>query len=189
MRLHNTERDINIRRDQNTLIIVGIGTMVFAVWTVIKYAGIMLMRRGIILEEFRKSPEFVEGFENLEISDTLIFNIMFIMVMTVLVLDLIFRIYVGASAVAEGRGIRKRKNGFYIFIAVIMIIFGIVTIITTIVSTIKSKGTEEFRMFGDESPITAAIIEATSAIMLMQMVYSAHRIRKYKRLGKHAKGK
>lgn len=177
-----------MRAYQNTLIIVGIGTVVFGIWTVVKYAGIMLMRRGVILAEFRKSPEF-EAIAKQGVTDTLIFNIMFGMVLAGLILDLLFRLYIGASAVAEGRGTRRRKNGIYIFLATIMIIASIATMITSFRTGFNTSDPDATKLFGEESPLAAAIIEATSTIMLMQMVYSAHKVRKYNRLGKHAKVK
>lgn len=177
-----------MRSHQNTLIIVGVGTMAFGLWTVIKYAGIMLMRRGIILEEFKKSTD-LGAIAEAGVSDTLIFYIMFGMVLTILILDLLFRLYVGTSAVAEGRGKRRRKNGFYIFIAVIMILFGISSIVASIMGGFAAHEDEAVSMFGEDNTISALIIEATSTIMLMQMVHSAHIVRKYNRLGKHAKVK
>lgn len=177
-----------MRSHQNTLIIVGVGTMVFGLWTVIKYAGVMLMRRGIILEQFKKSKQ-LGSILQAGIPDSVIFNIMFVMVLIILILDLLLRLYVGTSAVAEGRGTRRRKNGFYIFIAVIMILFGISSIVASIMGGFAAHQDEELSFFGDNNSITALIIEATSTIMLMQMVHSAHIVRKYNRLGKHAKVK
>lgn len=177
-----------MRSHQNTLIIVGIGTVVFGLWSVVKYAGLMLMRRSIILEEFRKSSDFV-GIAQSGVSDNVVFNIMFGMVLTLLVMDLLFRLYIGASAVAEGRGTRRRKNGIYIFLAFIMVLIGITTIVTSIASGFNSHEPETVAMFGNESSVTTVIIEATSTVMLMQMIHSARMVRKYNRLGKHAKVK
>lgn len=187
-RLNNTERDIDIRSHQNTLIIVGAGTVAFGLWTVVKYAGIMLMRRNVIIEGVKNSEEF-GAFSKAGVSDAVIFNVLFGMVLFLLILDLLFRLYIGASAIAEGNGTRKRKNGFYIFVAVIMIIVGISTIITSFLNGFKVNDSEALTLFGNESPVTAAIIEATSTIMLIHMVHSAHTVRKYRRLGKHAKVK
>lgn len=185
MKINNSERQIKLRRYQNTLIIVGIGTIVFNVWTVIKCIGIALLRRDVIIGEYRKT---VTGQDLGDVSDSFMFIIIVIALALILLLDLLIRIYIATAAISEARGTRKRKNGFYIIVIAIMVIFAILSVIQSVIGA-RSSNDEAALLFGDNTSLSAIIIEITSMMMLIEMMHSSIMVRRYNRLGKHSKVK
>ena len=94
---------------------------------------------------------------------------------------LAIRVFVGLSAVAEGRG--KRRGLLYILIAVIMMIGDICFFCVGFFMTEK----EQFGALARDQSISTLIIDVTSLIMLTQMVISALKIRKLTRRKRRAK--
>ena len=83
------------------------------------------------------------------------------------------RMYVGLSAIAVGRGRRRRL--LFILIAVIMIIGNIWAFISGFFAT---EAPEQLGVLTENHSLSAFIIDATSVLMLTQMVISAIKIRK-----------
>ena len=100
---------MRLRRDENTLTVVGSGVILFGVWTVVK----------MVLQEINRFPEFMAelGVDELEFEETgladmgldpnlLAMAVAFTVVIIVYLMDLGLRVFVGLSARAE-----KSKSG------------------------------------------------------------------------------
>ena len=48
--VNNTKEQIEIRKAENTLIVVGLGVMIFSVWSAIKILGTMIVRKDGVLD-------------------------------------------------------------------------------------------------------------------------------------------
>ena len=170
--INNDIDHILIRRSQNTLIVVGSGTILFSVWTVVKTLGSLFLLRDELVAFLRKTIDE----SGLTIPDQYIFYIELAMVLIIMALFLVFRTFIGLSAVAEGRGFR-RNNG-YLILAVIMIIFNITAVVMNFVSTTSQ---DSHAVFSEDTSLSAHIIEITSIVMLVELVFSAIRIRRVRK--------
>ena len=166
--INNDIDHILIRRSQNTLIVVGTGTILFSVWTVVKTLGTLILLKDQAVAVVRKTAD-----ENgIIISDQHLFYIVLAVTLIALLLFLAVRTYIGLTAISEGRGLRRRIG--YLILAVIMIIFNITAVVMNFVSTTSQ---DSHAVFSEDTSLSAHIIEITSIIMLVELVFSAIRIR------------
>lgn len=170
--INNDPKHIAIRKTQNTLIVVGSGIVLFGIWTAVKMLGSFFLLK----EETIAAMRMLGGEGMDELSDTAVFYITLVMVMLVMLVILAIRTYVGLSAISEGRG--KKSRILYIPIAVIMIIFGIISFYTSF-TTVEDLGT--YGAFSKDTTMSGLIIELTSVIMLTEMVVSAVRIKRLRK--------
>ena len=179
--INNDIDHILLRRSQNTLIVVGSGTILFSVWTVVKTLGSLFLLRDELVAFLRKTIDE----SGLTIPDQYVFYIELAMVLIIMALFLVFRTFIGLSAVAEGRGFR-RNNG-YLILAVLLIIFNVAVMAVNFFSV--HSGEAPLALSNGNS-LPAQIIELTSIIMLFELVFSAIRIRNVrKRVGQSAEQK
>ena len=112
--VNNEPEQIEIRKSQNTLIVVGSGIVLFSIWTVVKTMGTLFLLRKETVEGIRNMMEPVEG-----ITDDAVFLLLIVMFVVFSAVLMGIRMYVGLSAIAVGRG--RRRSLLFILIAVIMI--------------------------------------------------------------------
>lgn len=166
--VNNEPEQIEIRKSQNTLIVVGSGIVLFSIWSAVKMVGMLFLLRKETVDALLEKVGPVEG-----LSDNAIFLIFFVMTVLVMGLILGIRVFVGLSAVAEGRG--KRRGLLYILIAAVMIIGNIWFFC---VGFFTMEAPERFGALTRDQSISTMIIDVTSMIMLAHMVIAALRIRK-----------
>lgn len=167
--INNDNDHILIRKSQNTLIVVGMGTMLFSVWTVVKTLSSFLLLKDESVAVVKRTA----GESGAALSDKLVFYVVLAGMVIAMILFLAARAFVGMSAISEGRGLRRR-NG-YLILASIMIILNTASFVTSFFSTKDSQ--EPLSVFSNNTSLSALIIELTSLIMLVELVYSAIRIR------------
>lgn len=174
MKVNNSERDIKIRHYENTTIIVGVGTIVFSLWTVIKSFTVLFFRRELVLQEALDQYD-----ELAEIPEPLILGVMAVMIFFAMILDLIIRVYVGRSAISEGRG--RKKSRVYLFFTLILIAGSISTLFNMFTPKTAIENTELVKALGGETSLSSVIIELTSLTMMWEMFFSACRLRKLRK--------
>lgn len=177
--VNNKPEQIKIRKSQNTLIVVGTGTVLFSIWSAVKLLSVVFLLRQEIVEAILKQTGTVE-----EIPENILFWVVAVMCIIFALVIMGIRTYVGLCAVAEGQG--KRRSIFYIIIAVFMILL---TTLSVCMSFFITKEPDQFSALTGDQSFSAMIIDATSVIMLTQMVVSALRIRQFNRRRKNSKGK
>jgi hypothetical protein len=96
--------DAKIRQYQHNLIYSGAATILFGVWGIVKACMILFLNES--------SYDLVESAQGLPIEVMyIIFGIVFFFLFGIAML---FRLYIGISAIQEGRGRKKRR--IYVFI-------------------------------------------------------------------------
>ena len=151
------EIERHLRKSQNNLVVIGYGVIAFGLWSVIK----------IVLYTALNTDINMISAEGGTVSVVLFWIMMFIL----LAFGLSLRLYVGFSAVYEGRG-RKKRFG-YIILALLLAL----TSFALVAANLAAFGS-------DESPgktVVTIIVEASSSIMLIEMAIFAVRV---KRLGR-----
>ena len=167
--INNDPDHILIRKSQNTLIVVGMGTVLFSVWTAVKTLGTLFLLKDETVAAARKIAD-----ENgLAVSDKSIF--LFILVATFLFMLLFvgIRTQIGLAAISEGRGRRRRKG--YLILAAIIIIVSVLEVISNI---ILSNPEASYGALSADTSLSSSVIELTSMVMLTEMIVSAVRLRK-----------
>ena len=169
---------MRLRRDENTLTVVGSGVILFGVWTVVK----------MVLQEINRFPEFMAelgadelGFEETGLADLgldpnlLAMAVAFTVVIIVYLMDLGLRVFVGLSARAEGRG--RPQGRLYLILAGLLLVLSGLSFVSYVITYFSHS---EYVVDAD----AAILVELTSFITLLQMIISAVRVRRARRMEK-----
>ena len=147
------EMERRLRKSQNNLVVIGYGVIAFGVWSVIKIVLYTALNTDINMLS-------AEG-------ETVPVEVFWFIMLVFLAFELSLRLYVGFSAVYEGRG-RKKRFG-YIILALLMAL----TSFALVAANLAAFGS-------DESPgktVVTIIVEASSSIMLAEMAIFAVRVK------------
>lgn len=161
-----------LRRHQHTLMVVGAGVMGFGIWSVVKsiltLVFIDLIKGNRILEDYIPASE-IENEPNMVFAITIL-----IMVVTLLV-DLILRWKVGKEArviAAENKPATAR----FFLLSAIPILIDSVEFVSGFLALIGVLETEI-----DIDVFATLLVDFTSVVMLIEMIYSAVQINKIKK--------
>lgn len=156
-----------LRKQQNLLVDAGIGVILFAVWNVVK-TNLYLGFSPIFIEEVYEAAKEAELNEKFFLA----FFITFVVV--ILLWQLGIRMYIGLSAMAEGKG--KTKGIAYLVLAA-------VSLLIDLQAAWQVFGIE--RILEDEGPsvdlITGLCMEAVSIYVLLELLISGIRVKKLRK--------
>lgn len=110
----NSAKEIELRRRQNTLIIVGAGTILFGVWSIVKTLGLFYFDKARRMTALKTMIEA----NGAEWKDSY-YTLAIILAVIILTWDLIFRTFIGWAAISAGHG--KNRSILYIIIACLML--------------------------------------------------------------------
>ena len=150
----------HIRRNQNYLIIIGTGTILFGIWSVIKTVMYLVMRRNQFADLTQQLPE-----EHPRLAAFLVAYA----VLLVLTIDLLLRLYVGLSAQREGRG--EKGNKRYVLLAGYLCISHLFSLRVEVLNLMQNPD-------DIATVIVSILMDATSFITLLELVHSVYRVRK-----------
>ena len=156
--IHNDPAAIRLRRDENTLVVVGGGVILFGVWSLVKALLYMISDRTNIIEEISINEIGTAGV-------IVVIGAVFLILMA----DLAVRLYVGRAARAEGRG--HRKSPLYLVLTGLMVLGSLITLFILF---------RYGKAAADDIPdmIISSIIELTSVVLECEMIYAGIRVRK-----------
>lgn len=163
---HNDPRDIAIRKDQSILRSIGTGIILMGVWSVFKAVSMLLIDPSDL---YREAGE-ISGAAELAMSQRGAMILVIFATASVLLIDILIRIYVGRSAIAIAKG--KRRGAAYIILTCLLIVSGMLAMLLMIIAFCF------FREEGSDLSISAAVIELTSLIMLIEMLAASFRLKK-----------
>ena len=161
--VNNDELHIRLRKNQNTLAVVGLGVIAFGVWSVLKGVLYAALNSDRLQNTLEGNMERV---------------IFWLLIGIVLAIDLVFRLYVGLSAISEGKG-RKKGRG-YIVLAFLMALSSFALFALGIVFL---RGSEALG-----TSIVSLVVEATSCVLLVEMALSAIKVRRLRKALKEQEG-
>ena len=161
---HNDELLIRLRKNQNTLVVVGIGVIAFGIWSIIK---------GVLYTAF--NLESLLGSTTELTLDRWIVELVFWGVLgIILAIDLALRLYVGLSAMSEGRG--RKKHYVYIVLAILMALLSMISLVATMYSLAMHKSESV------SDALVTIVVELTSGITLFEMAVSAVKVKRLNRI-------
>lgn len=145
-----------IRKCRSVLVYAGIGTMIFAVWSVIKLALLFIF----------DSEDSQKLLDALEVQQEIRIPIEIATVIFMALGALVF-FFVGKAAVREGKG-RKRGFGYIVFACVLAAV--------VLLGIIEEFSTETVRISAYET-IGSALIDISSLIALCDIIYYGIRLK------------
>ena len=167
----NQPEKMRLRRDENTLMVVGSGVIVFGIWSVVKALLQGTASFSKMLEEAQLEYAGLEGSGLTDLS-WVVAALASAVVLLVLLLDLTIRVFVGLSARAEGRG--KKQGRAYLVLSVLLLVLSGIYIFSYV-----------FMLFSGSDQVmdadAAILVELTSLVTLLQMILSAVRVRRARR--------
>lgn len=165
----NSSEMIKLRKSRDTLIIVGRGMILFGVWSAVKLFGLTFLRTSATIAEVRKNMPA----EADHVTDSVLIIFMLVIIAIISLAEFGIRYYVGSSAIAEGKG--KRSGRLYILITYFFIITSLITFVFIVAFLITGDKTKEG---SEDVSVASAVIELTNLIMMIEMLISAHRVKK-----------
>ena len=169
-RTNNSEESIKLRRSQNTLVIVGSGIMLTGVWAAIKAYSMLFLRGSKGIESMSRAIDETSA----RMADREVVIIAVAGVTMYVLFELGLRFYIGRCAIAEGKGRGVRR--LYIFITVWLC--GLTLLFAIGEAYLMITGSNEEHVTRMDSA-AAFIIDMTSLIMMVQMIASHSRVRRY----------
>jgi len=158
----NDALQIQLRKNQDTLKIVGLGVMAFGAWSIVKSILYTTAQWSSIKEEIVVP----------EANETIAKMVYLFMIAVILTVEIAIRLYIGRSAIAEGRGERRRPG--YIVVAFLITAIGLTLTVTAFV-------VPGIRMELNLDLLASLFVEITSAVITLEMCWSAIRVRKLRR--------
>jgi hypothetical protein len=158
----NDTLQIQLRKNQDTLKIVGLGVMAFGAWSIVKSILYTTAQWSSIKEEIVVP----------EANETIAKMVYLFMIAVILTVEIAIRLYIGRSAIAEGRGERRRPG--YVVVAFLITAIGLTLTVTAFV-------VPGIRMELNLDLLASLFVEITSAVITLEMCWSAIRVRKLRR--------
>ena len=158
----NDALQIQLRKNQDTLKIVGLGVMAFGAWSIVKSILYTTAQWSSIKEEIVVP----------EANETIAKMVYIFMIAVTMVVEIAVRLYIGRSAIAEGRGERRRPG--YVVVAFLITAIGLTLTVTAIV-------VPGIRIELNLEALMSLFVEITSAVITLEMCWSAIRVRKLRR--------
>ena len=164
-----------LRKNQNILVVLGYGVIMFGAWSLFKCILSCTLDFGAI-NEMVSSGITAADMEGVDISRAafvhLVDYFVIVAILIITAIDTLIRIKVGLAAVAEGKG--KKKGRFYLAVSVVLILISLIGLFGNIRALINPA--EEGTRTNDI--LASLFLETTSLIVVIQMVYYAHKVRK-----------
>ena len=158
----NDALQIQLRKNQDTLKIVGLGVMAFGAWSIVKSILYTTAQWSSIKEEIVVP----------EANETIAKMVYIFMIAVTMVVEIVVRLYIGRSAIAEGKGERRRPG--YVVVAFLITAIGLTLTVTAFV-------VPGIRMELNLEALVSLFVEITSAVITLEMCWSAVRVRKLRR--------
>lgn len=169
--------EIELRKHQNNLIIVGTGVIIMGFWSLAKALMMCTIDSGelksLIVQTLAENPR------GNEVIDDSVFKIAMIMVIAVTMIStllaLAVRVYVGKRAIAEARG--RKKGNLYVALAVLLALTNSFFLAINIYSIFQT-GASLLSAMELANDIVTIIVDLTCLITTLVMIHSVIQLRK-----------
>lgn len=176
--IDNGAAAVTLRRLENNLITLGMGTMVFGLWNVAKSISIVFLNQSIFIDMLHK--EMIDQDPALMPPDIFLFALFLFGVFLTLSVSLGTRLWIGFSAISVGKN--RKKRTFYLPLSVLMILGSAYELYLEGVDLITNLTDEEaIRVQIGDSPLLSIFIELCSIIMIIELLVTAFRIRRIRK--------
>lgn len=170
------EEKREIRKYKDTLIVVGMGVVAFGLWSFIKTLAYTVFEKNEIMEIIYENTATMEDVspEGIRMINIFIFVFLCVVLFGLIAADILLRIYIAKNARAEAFGTKMKKKNTYLVIAGIMALVSFFSMVYAPIYIIGGEGTDADSYL---DMIANVLVEATSFITLMELIFSAVKIR------------
>ena len=158
--LQNDPESIKFRRDSNTLVILGIGVIMFAFWSIIKLLMQLLLNIKIFPEDLEKEY------------GPFIILISMVVLVIIMAVDVLIRLFVGLRACRDGRGVKVSKA--YLIFNVLLIMGSLVSVFFVLQSIESAEGDFIDNYIG-------LLMELSSLFVSVEVLLAGISVRRYRR--------
>lgn len=170
---------VKLRRYSNRLVMSGIGIMILGIWESIRMVMNIYLQRYSIWQFLKEQlPEISDGLPPEIAHKTLliIFCAFVIIIFLAYLFSLILHLYMGMSAIADGR--QRKKKFFYLLLAVMIICLSFFSQKSTDQSLTADKTEAEQNL---DTAFATDLLDITLCLTCAEMIYCAARMRLLKR--------
>lgn len=152
--------EVEVRRRRQTLYYSGRAFIVFGIWSFIK----------IFFRLYLNPVDWAELL-GVEVADFgYEYNLIFYAVLAIVAaIDILYRLYIGMSAIGEGKGKEKR---------ITYVIFAVLYLILTVLSYTQASDDSDY-LGGDA--VTTVFLDVTSSIALVAIIINSWKLRKLRK--------
>lgn len=174
MQERNDPNRIRLRKYENTLTVSGVAVIAFGLWSIIKSGLYFITGNVDVLSAFETESD-VQGLEEIigtggahVVADTIFLGVLF----AFLSVDVLIRVYVGRSAVLDGRRV-KRGNVLYVILACILI----VPLASEFITGFIPQENQAASVSDLDTVLASRLLDATSLAALLEMVFASIQVR------------
>lgn len=162
-----------LRRNQNTLTIIGFGVILFGIWSMIKILLQYTLDQSQFQEMVHSLKTSINGESGMMVTEK--FIVFFILITTAIMMftTVCFRLYIGISAIREGLGRKRGKGYFYLILAAILVIINGASVFGTIANFTDFSG--NYNTFFDK--VSALVTDLTSLITVIEMINASIKVK------------
>ena len=153
------------RRTGNNLRILGVGVILFGLWSILKPALIAVA-----------APALRGGY-NLSPEDRTAATVIGIVVCAAVII--LLRLHVGLSAWREGSGIPQGRG--YVIWAVLMVLFNVLLLGGILLLTIRFQPFDELNAAAALDTFASLLVDTTSDIILLELIWNAVKLKRMNR--------
>ena len=170
--------ETKLRKYEYALVISGVGVIAFGLWSIVKAAIYFIL---IPLDELGSSTQMLDemgGLQSLGLTDRETGYLIAAAALFALLVDFVLRLYVGRSAVIDGRRLKKKRFAYVIW--AMFIAAGLVlSVITRAVEMgLGKSGTWDYVI---ASANVSVVVDLTSLLAVIEMIVAAIMVRRLRR--------
>ena len=180
MQPQNDPNRIKLRRYENRLAISGMAVIAFGLWSIVKALAYFLTQSYDVIDAFGLEDDSHSLEEGLKVADlhSAFSGVLIGIIFTVLVFELLVRVYVGRSAFLDGRELKK-KSPVYIILSFLIALLLILSLVNRAVTGIEGAATDRSEVM--DTAVVSNLLDITSLLALAEMVISGIRVRRLRK--------
>lgn len=170
--------EIELRKHQNNLVIVGTGVIIMGFWSVAKSIMMCTIDKGK-LETLVEKLVNESGYDKEIASYITVSNVMLLATIITLLVTftgLSVRMYIGKCALAEGKG--KKRGNLYLLMAILLALTNGIFLLFNIYSIISTEEASLGTAMNIANDIVTIIVDLTCLITTLVMIRSVIKLRK-----------
>ena len=169
--------EIKLRKYEHALVISGVGVIAFGVWSVIKAAIYFILFPLEQLKVADMSKE-IGQLQSIGLTDRELGYMLAAAILFAMLLDCSLRLYIGRSALMDGRRLKKKR-----FTYVVIAMFIAAGLITNIMTRCLRMGSPEETAWSNviASANVSVFVDITSVLALVEMIIAAIMVRRLRK--------
>ena len=169
--------ETKLRKYEHALVISGVGVIAFGIWSIIKATIYFIL---IPMEQLSKSnmSDDLVVLQSLGMTDRGRGYLIAVIILFVLVVDFALRLYIGRSAVYDGRRLKRKR-----FTYVILAMFVAASLTINLINRCVELGSQQETLWGNvmASANVSVVVDMTSLLALIEVIVAAIMVRRLRR--------